>query len=105
MWAGSNTILIDNQPAVNQAFTDFVNNNGEDIFAAVILAYAFVQSADIFIIAGDFQYGKPVVNPPILQNLTAIPNIGSTLRITSLSNLTLEFEASNPSGFRQVVIS
>lgn len=76
-------------------------NAPSDPYAAVILAYAYVQIEDVFIIASDLEYGKPVANPPILANFTAVPNaIGSTLRVTNLTGLTNEFNNSNPGGYR-----
>jgi len=76
-------------------------NAPSDPFAAVILAIAYVQAEDIFIIASDLQYGKPIANPPILSNFTDAPGaIASTLRVTNLTGLTNEFNNSNPGGFR-----
>lgn len=76
-------------------------NAPSDPYGAVILAYAYVQSLDLYFIASDLQYSKPVVDPPILRNFTAVPGaIASTLRITNLTALTLEFNSSNPSGYQ-----
>jgi FAD/FMN-containing dehydrogenase len=108
LWAGSQTFIYDNltAAALNEAFYYIDENSLEDPFAQVILAYAYVQSIDTYIIASDLQYGKPIVNPPILQNFTSVPGaVASTLRITNLTGLTQEFNASNPSGFRYVKLS
>lgn len=104
LWAGSETYIYDNitAAALNSAFYHMNTNAPSDPYAAVILAYAYVQAEDIYAIASDLQYGKPVVNPPILSNFTAVPGaIASTLRITNLTGLTQEFNASNPGGFRE----
>ncbi|RDW59488.1 FAD binding-containing protein [Coleophoma cylindrospora] len=104
LWAGSQTFLYDNSTAaaLNAAFYNFNINAVNDPYAAVILAYAYAQAENIYVIASDLQYGKPVVNPPILQNFTAVPSpIADTLKIQNLSALTVEFQASNPYGFRQ----
>lgn len=103
MWAGSDTFLYTNETAaaINDAFYYLGINAPSDPYAQVIIAYAYAQSEDLFVIASDLQYAKPVVNPPILQNFTSVPGaIASTLRITDLSNLTVEFNNSNPGGFR-----
>jgi FAD/FMN-containing dehydrogenase len=108
LWAGSQTFIYDNvtAAALNEAFYYIDENSMEDPYAQVILAYAYVQSIDTYIIASDLQYGKPVVNPPILQNFTSVPGaVANTLRITNLTGLTQEFNASNPSGFRYVKTS
>ncbi|KAM0263967.1 hypothetical protein ACHAQJ_001002 [Trichoderma viride] len=104
LWAGSNTFLYTNETAtaINNAFYYLGINAPSDPYAQVIIAYAYAQSEDVFVIASDLQYAKPVANPPILQNFTSIPGaIASTLRIVDLSNLTVEFNNSNPGGFRQ----
>ncbi|KAM0517040.1 hypothetical protein ACHAPE_005152 [Trichoderma viride] len=103
LWAGSDTFLYTNETAaaINDAFYYLGINAPSDPYAQVIIAYAYAQSEDLFVIASDLQYAKPVVNPPILQNFTSVPGaIASTLRITDLSNLTVEFNNSNPGGFR-----
>ncbi|PMD24518.1 FAD-binding domain-containing protein [Hyaloscypha hepaticicola] len=104
LWAGSQTFIYDNvtAAALNEAFYYIDENSMVDPYAQAILAYAYVQSIDTYIIASDLQYGKPVANPPILQNFTSVPGaVANTLRITNLTGLTQEFNASNPSGFRQ----
>jgi len=102
MWGGSNTYLINSSTTLLNAFESFDINAPSDAYAAVILAYAYVQQEDVYIIVGDYQYGKPVVNPPILQNFTTVPAIASTMRITNLTDLTIEFNNTNPGGFRSV---
>ena len=92
--------------ALNSAFYYMNINAPSDPYAAVILAYAYVQSLGMFVIASDLQYGKPVVNPPILQNFTAVPGaIADTLSIVNLTDLTVEFNNSNPGGFRYALDS
>lgn len=104
MWGGSNTYLesANTTTALNEAFESFNVNAPEDPYAALILAYAYVQELGLWIQALDLQYGKPVADPPIFDNFTAVPGaIESTLAITNLTSLTLAFNASNPGGFRQ----
>lgn len=103
LWAGSETFVYDpiTSTALNNAFYWLGINAPSDPYAQVILAYAFIGYADLYIIASDLQYSKPVPYPPILQNFTTVPGaIASTLRITSLTDLTVEFNNSNPGGLR-----
>ena len=103
LWAGSETYIYtpDAATGLNNAFYWMNINAPSDPYGAVILAYAYVQAYDFFVIASDLEYGKPVVNPPILSNFTAVPGaFESTLRITNLTGLTIEFNSSNPGGFR-----
>lgn len=103
LWAGSVSYLYSNTTAIsmNNAFYWLGENPLSDDFAQVILVYAYVQSIDTWIIASDLQYGKPVADPPVFQNFTNTPGaIASTLRVTNLTGLTVEFNNSNPGGFR-----
>ncbi|KAJ5296228.1 uncharacterized protein N7443_007121 [Penicillium atrosanguineum] len=104
LWAGSETFIYtpETAAAINDAFYFLGVNAPSDPYAQVITAYAYAQSVDAYIIASDLQYGKPVANPPILQNFTAVQGaIASTLRIVDQANLTIEFNDTNPGGFRQ----
>ncbi|PBP15810.1 FAD binding domain-containing protein [Diplocarpon rosae] len=105
LWAGSETYLYSNRTSesLNDALSWLNINAPTDNYAQVILAYAYVQSLDTYIIASDLQYGKPAANPPILHNFTATPGaVASTLRVTNLTGLVAEFNDSNPGGFRHV---
>ena len=104
LWGGSQTFLYSPESAagLNEAFNWLAINGPADPYAQVILAYAYVQYADMYVIAADLQYGKPVENPPMLQNFTAVQGtvVSDTLRIATLSELTVELNNSNPGGFR-----
>ncbi|KFY18267.1 hypothetical protein V492_00033 [Pseudogymnoascus sp. VKM F-4246] len=105
LWGGAQTFLYTPETAagLNNAFNWLAINGHEDPYAQVILAYAYVQSADMYVISSDLQYGKPVENPPMLQNFTSVPGtvVANSLRVASLSELTVELNNSNPGGFRQ----
>lgn len=106
LWAGSQTFLYTNDTAaaINNAFYYLGINAPSDPYAQVIIAYAYAQSQGVYVIASDLQYGKPVPDPPILQNFTSIPGaVADTLRIVDLANLTVEFNNTNPGGFRYVL--
>ena len=108
LWAGSETFIYNNETAaaINNAFYWLGINAPSDPYAQVILAYAYAQAEDLYVIASDLQYGKPVADPPILQNFTAVPGaIANTIGFTNLSALTVEFNNSNPGGFRLVLRS
>ena len=104
LWAGSATYIYSDEIAttLNEAMYYLNINSPSDPYAQVILAYAYVQSEDLYVAVSDLQYGKPIASPPIFQNFTAPLSyaIVDTLRITNLSDLTVEFNNSNPGGFR-----
>lgn len=105
MWGGSLTYLYTPTIAaeVNAAFSNLNVNNADDPYAQAILAYTYYQPYDAYLISSQFTYGKPVVNPPILQPFTAVQgNISSTLAIKNLTDEVKELAAANPDGFRYV---
>ena len=102
-WGGQLAYAADNLPALNEALFNFNINHYQDPFGAVILAYVYVSSANVFAAGLNLEYGKPVENPRILANFTSlspIPNT-STMRITNMTDLALELNASQPAGFRE----
>ena len=90
---------ITTNASIYKAFYNFANNAPNDPDAALITAAAYFQGQYLF--SNDFEHAKPIVNPPIFHEFTSIPNITSTMRITNLSDLTIELNASNPGGFRE----
>ncbi|KAF7559912.1 hypothetical protein G7046_g4250 [Stylonectria norvegica] len=104
LWAGAQTFIYSEETAtsINNAFYNLAINSPTDPYAQIIIAYAYAQSIGTYVIASDLQYGKPMANPPILKNFTSIPGaVADTLRVTNLPDLTLEFNNTNPGGFRQ----
>lgn len=103
LWAGSQTFLYTEEAgtAINDAFYHLAINSPSDPYAQVIIAYAYAQSLGVYLIASELQYGKPEPYPAILQNFTAVPGpVADTLRVVNLPDLTVEFNNSNPGGFR-----
>jgi hypothetical protein len=101
MWGGQTLYLPDQAPAINAGLFNVNINHHKDPYAALIVAYAYLASDKAFFMSCDLEYGKPIANPPILDNFTSIPNISSTARITNLTDLTLELGETQPPGFRE----
>lgn len=101
MWGGQTVYSEDKLPTLFKAFVQFNINHPNDSYAAYILSTAYVQSLDTYYISGSVEYGIPQANPPIFHEITVVPRISDTLRITDLTNLTIELNASNPGGFRE----
>ncbi|KAF2201917.1 FAD binding domain-containing protein [Delitschia confertaspora ATCC 74209] len=101
MWGGSRAHLETEFPAVIDAFVNLGMNAETDVDAAQILSFASAQGMKIA--AADIQYAKPVDNAPIFSEYLAIPNpIVDNTRVRSLSDLTVQFNASNPNGLREM---
>ena len=99
MWGGMSVYPITANTSIFKAFSNFATASPADPDAALIVAAAYVQGT--YIISTDYEYAKPIANPPIFSEFNAISFLTSTVRITTLTNLTLELKAANPSGFRQ----
>ena len=99
LWGGMTIYPITEAPKIYKAFYNFANNAPKDPDAALITAAAFAQGNYLF--SNDYEYAKPVENPPIFKEFLDIPSIASTQRIATLSELTIELNASNPGGFRE----
>lgn len=99
MWGGATVYPLSANASIYKAFYNFANNATNDPDAALIASATSYQGNWLF--SNNYEYAKPVVNPPIFHELTSIPNITTTNRITDLSDLTNELSMVNPYGFRQ----
>jgi len=99
MWGGGRLHLETEFPAVITAFYNLGKNSAQDTAAAQILSFAYAQSTKFA--SADLQYAKPVANASILAEYMAIPALSDTTRIRSQSDLTIQFNSSNPNGLRE----
>ena len=100
LWAGSR--YFPTQPynrSLITAYVNLVNKMSEDPYGHLIMAFS--ESAQVGQIAAiDFDYGLPIKNPPIFKEFNALTPIFDTMTIRTLSNVTIEFNQSNPGGYR-----
>lgn len=99
MWGGGRHHLEPEFPAIITAFYNLGQNSAQDTAAAQILSFAYARSTKIA--SADLQYAKPVANASILAEYMAIPALSDTTRIRSLTDLTVQFNSSNPNGLRE----
>ncbi|KAL8906887.1 MAG: hypothetical protein Q9207_001742 [Kuettlingeria erythrocarpa] len=85
------------------AYQQFVADQPSDPDAALIMSFVFLQGT--WVASNNFEYAKPVRNPPIFQEFFGIPALSSTERITNLTDITTELTTYTPSGFRQTYIT
>ncbi|KAI4167241.1 MAG: hypothetical protein LQ343_007377 [Gyalolechia ehrenbergii] len=81
-----------------KAYQNFVTEQPQDPDAALILAFFYSQSQ--WLSNNNYEYAKPIRNPPIFREFFAIPTMSSTGRIANLTDITAELTTYNPSGFR-----
>ncbi|KAI4094939.1 MAG: hypothetical protein L6R37_007152 [Teloschistes peruensis] len=103
MLGGVNVYPITANASLFEAYQDFVTNESQDLDAALILAFAYVQGT--WIANNDYEYTKPIAKPPVFSKFFAVPTLSSTERITNITDLTVELTTYNPGGFRQTYLT
>lgn len=84
---GRLTCRLDSSPTLVHALVDFTTNAPNDPYAAVLMAYYYSEPYDAFMTSLGVAYGKPEIDPRILQNLTTLPSIGSSFQITNMTQM------------------
>ncbi|KAJ4293485.1 hypothetical protein N0V90_008768 [Kalmusia sp. IMI 367209] len=100
MWGGPRAYAEEQFPAVIEAFYNLGVNSPQDTAAAQILSFAYVQGTRIA--SAELEYAKPIANASIFSEYLAIPAIQDGTMITTLADLTLQLNNSNPSGLREM---
>lgn len=75
-----------------------------DVYATIINSYSFTKAAG-WIIASDYEYTKPEAYPPVFKNFTDIPQTFNTMRISNLTDFTIEIDARNVAGSRETFVT
>ena len=101
-WGGFIGIDISTIEQQFKAFSSILGSPTYDPYAAVIYSLVFDPVSGTWSVAAQLAYTKAQANPPFLQPLTSLPQTFSTMRISNLTDFTVELDASNPSGRRQL---
>ncbi|KAK6443510.1 hypothetical protein LTR95_000337 [Oleoguttula sp. CCFEE 5521] len=104
-WGGYIGLTVDSLQTQLQAFEDFTGSPNYDPYASLIYSLVLDPASGTWSVACSIEYTKSnpaVVNPPYFQNFTSLPQTFSTLRVSSLTDKTVELAYSNPIGFRQL---
>jgi FAD/FMN-containing dehydrogenase len=80
-------------------FSNFNNVAAYDEFASLISTFAYSASGGVSIV-NNIEYTKAVSDPSVFQKLIDIPSVGSTLRITNITDLLGETARLQPIGLR-----
>lgn len=92
-------------PAQFTAFAELTGSPNYDPYAALINSYVYNATGNSWYTASNLEYTKPQAYPPFFANFTSLPQIFSTMRISNLTDFTIELAASNPIGRRQLFIT
>ncbi|PVH83587.1 FAD-binding domain-containing protein [Cadophora sp. DSE1049] len=102
-WGGAVVWPISAKTESLAAFVKFTGQANYDVYGALIHTYSWSAANGGWIIANNMEYTKPVVNPPVFQEFMTIqPQYVSTMRISNLSDFTLEIAASNAGSRKQL---
>lgn len=66
--------------------------------------YAYTAATN-WIIVNNLEYTKEEANPPVFENFTSLPQSFNTMRVSNLTDFTLEIAVSNPDGRRQLMMT
>ena len=102
-WGGAVVWPISVKTESLAAFVKFTGQANYDVYGALIHTYSWSAANGGWIIANNMEYTNPVVNPPVFQDFMAIqPQYVSTMRISNLSDFTIEIAASNGGSRKQL---
>lgn len=100
MWGGSIYYDISTVAQQLEAFANFDIATAYDEYAVLIQSFGFSSTRGMAAVNG-IEYTKPVANPAVFHPFTSIqPQLASTMRISNLTDLTIEQGAFSPDGFR-----
>ncbi|KUJ13466.1 FAD-binding domain-containing protein [Mollisia scopiformis] len=89
--AGNIANPISERDAVFKAFSDIAGAKEYDPYASLVTGLSYNSSVKgSWSIATTAAYTKPELNPPVYDELIAIPSTGNTLHLTNLSTLSNE---------------
>lgn len=101
MWGG--IVTYDNSTTAEhiEAGHHFISNLRNDPYASWIGMWEYLSASDENMIAHALEYTSPVPFPAALENFTKIANTSSSMRTTTIWNLTEEL--GQPAGYRYVI--
>ncbi|KAF2875735.1 FAD binding domain protein [Massariosphaeria phaeospora] len=104
-WGGS--ILYDDSasPQLLKGFTELNKDQNFDEFAALIQSHAYVPGRG-FVATANMEYTKQEANSAAFETFVqAQPQFANTMRISNLTDFTVEFVSMQPNGLRQMYIT
>lgn len=85
-------------------FVTFASSKTYDPYAALIMSFAYSLSTGWYI-ASNFEYTKPQAYPATFKNFTDLPQTFNTMRISNLTDFTVELLGKNPPGSRELFVT
>lgn len=82
------------------AFVNFSQPDNYDEYSSLITTFSYSAARNALVVSTNMEYTRPVVNPPVFQAISSIPNLESTMRITNMTDLSTETQALQTPGSR-----
>ncbi|KAF2716504.1 oxidoreductase FAD-binding protein [Polychaeton citri CBS 116435] len=101
-WGGFVGYTEDTFDAQFEAFEALLGTPDYDPYASLIASFVFNATSNSWYAAHNIEYTKPEAYPKFFENFTSLPSTFSTMRISNLTDFTVELAASNPLGRRQL---
>lgn len=99
-WGGAVTHDITTSDEQITAFSNFASSKPYDEYASLITSFAYSALAEASFVTNSLEYTKDESSPPIFEPFDKTPNLGSTMRITNMSDLAIETQNLQPPGSR-----
>ncbi|CAG8959241.1 hypothetical protein HYFRA_00012599 [Hymenoscyphus fraxineus] len=101
IWGG--VVVHDLSTASQQieAVSKFNNPDAYDEYSSLISSFGYIGAQGTSVIINNMENTKGLANTTAFQNLSSIPSLQSTLRITNMTNLAEETETQQVSGLRE----
>ena len=88
------------------AFESLTSSTPYDPYAALINSYAYISDSKFWLTASNFEYtAENITNPPVFQNFTSLPQLTSTMRVSNLTDFTLEIAGTPSTNRRQLFVT
>ncbi|KAK0634240.1 putative oxidoreductase [Bombardia bombarda] len=104
IWGGSVYYSITTVDDQLKAFVDISAANSYDEYSSLITSFGFASGQGTAVV-NSIEYTKVgEANPPVFAPLMAIPSLLSTMRLDSMTNISIEQGAFSPDGRRQLSV-
>ena len=105
VWGGAKSWHIEANVSLLHAFENFNRDSPKDLDAVHWLVFSYMKEQDKYFASAIFVHVGGVPDPPIFDEYKAIPPRGSSMRMTDVSDLSLEMDIGSRPGFRQHYIT
>ncbi|KAH6659050.1 hypothetical protein BKA67DRAFT_543391 [Truncatella angustata] len=101
IWGGVVYHVIDMEDEEIIALSEFSASDTYDKYSSLITTFGYSGAQGMSAIVNNMEYTKAVVNPPVFQSLSNLSSIYNTMRLTNMTDLSIETQSLQEDGLRQ----